>query len=112
MAIDRGYTIMRFAALSLLSLHSLVNADFCETGTDYCAASCFGDCADLVCGFGSCKTEAELLLASPTYNCDGTQVHKVRRTRFGAIRRESSQVVMARPPSTGELGHDRVLQHR
>ena len=72
-----GY-IMRFAALSLLSLHSLVNADFCETGTDFCASSCFDGCTDLVCGFGSCKTEAELLLASPTYNCDGTQDHKAR----------------------------------
>ena len=68
---------MRFAALSLLSLHSLVNADFCETGTAFCASSCFDGCTDLVCGFGSCKTEAELLLASPTYNCDGSQAHKV-----------------------------------
>ena len=42
--------------LSLLSLHSLVNAD---------------------CGTDSCKTEAELLHSSPTYNCDGTQAHKV-----------------------------------
>ena len=42
--------------LSLLSLHSLVNAD---------------------CGTDSCKTEAELLHSSPTYNCDGTQAHKM-----------------------------------
>ena len=68
---------MRFAALSLLSLHSLVNADF--TGA-------------LVCGTDSCKTEAELLLASPTYNCDGTQDHKVRR----AIRRDSARIFASR----------------
>ena len=54
-----------------LSLHSLVNAD---------------------CGTDSCKTEAELLLASPTYNCDGTQVHKVRR----AIRRDSARIFASR----------------
>ena len=51
---------MRFVLL--LSLHSLVNADF--TGA-------------LVCGTDSCKTEAELLHSSPTYNCDGSQAHKV-----------------------------------
>ena len=93
MAIDRGYT-MRFAALSLFSLHSLVNADFCETGTAFCASSCFDGCTDLVCGFGSCKTEAELLLASPTYNCDGTQDHKVRRAIF--ILRDSARIFASR----------------
>ena len=36
--------------------------------------------------------EAELLLASPTYNCDGTQVHKVRR----AIRRDSARIFASR----------------
>ena len=92
MAIDRGY--MRFGALSLFSLHSLVNADFCETGTDFCASSCFDGCTDLVCGFGSCKTEAELLLASPTYNCDGTQDHKVRRAIF--ILRDSARIFASR----------------
>ena len=32
---------------------------------------------DLNCGLGACKSEEELLHSSRTYNCDGTQTHKV-----------------------------------